>query len=246
MKHFNNRWLSAAMCAAAMCLGGQSMQAQEKTGGKVFIEDLSIRTGESRMVGIILDNTCSWEYMWVQFDLPEGLEFEAFNADEVDLEAFSLDRVFGEGNQPVHDGNYMVAMSAIFADQKYWDESAVNYAASTGRTYPCIIELADNLLEITTDNGYIAFNGTVPIALVKLHATEELASDATLTINCGFTGKYKNFYTGETVEGELGGTTTVAHVRRVDLQPEVNCDVNGDGAEDINDVNTVINAVLKK
>ena len=91
MKKNINRWLAAAICAAAM-LGGINAQAEgpKTISDKVSINDLTIGVDETRIVEVTLENKCLWSYMWAQFALPEGLEFEAMSPEEVDQNAYTL------------------------------------------------------------------------------------------------------------------------------------------------------------
>ena len=256
MKTKYNRWLAAAMCAAAMCLGGQRglAQAPDTIPDKVFIEDFSIAPGESKLVPVSIDNACWWYALHFRLDLPAGLEFEVINPEEIDKEAFTFETIYDnkqEGLVLMPEDQCMMAMSTNFANPEFMDTRARQYCEREKTAYDNgaeFIKAQDGtwwMYFFVVGSGHICFNGTQRIALLKLHATDELADDAEIHINkCVFAGQaYAAWGTGS--DTQLCAKETVTRVRRVDPQPEVNCDVNGDGAVDINDVNTVINAVLK-
>ena len=248
MKKINNRWLAAAMCAAAMCLGGQSAQAYgpETIADKVFIEDFSIAPGESRIVPLWLSNNeLAWDALLCSLTLPEGLTLEPMTDDDFDPEIFTTETVNSS------DGKCYAVLSNEFGNAEYLIDgvAALEYAKKFGCSFPVFDTyfgpVDSNISLQITSYGMYQFNCTLPIVLVKLHADERLSDESSIVFNATIFEGYR-IAQGDTEKTRVNGTPTVAHVRRVDPQPEMNCDVNGDGVIDIDDVNAVVNAVLKK
>ena len=237
------------MCAAAMCLGGQSAQAVEYVEDKVFIEDFSIAPGQAVTLTMWIDNTCTWAYAMPTVDLPEGLVFEKFSPDEIDTEHFTTHYVSVEGTSDY------VALSNEFTDSSYMDEDYLSELAYQKKYYGDELETIalvdvyhkDRYMLVNIMNDYIGVHfGMYRLLQLKVRATEDLAAESVITTRVGFIGNKSQFYLGPEIDNNFDGTPTVTRVRRVDPQPETNCDVNGDGVVDIDDVNAVVNAVLKK
>ncbi|MBQ7691586.1 MAG: hypothetical protein IJT30_10425 [Muribaculaceae bacterium] len=228
MKRNYNRLLSAALIAAAAMTGlGVQAQEPETIADNVFIEDFSIKPGESRLAVLNLDNSCWWNIMFFEVSLPAGLELETLNPEELDPEAFTLETIgdpdASDGFKPQPGDKCLMAMSTNFANRDFMDRRAKVYCETMGETYATRAELHPTggsdgkpLLYFFGD-GHICFNGKQPMALLKLRATDELANEAVIHIDkCVFVGQ-GYVALGEDTDTQLGGTPTECRVRRVDL-----------------------------
>ena len=258
MKQNFNRWLAAAMCAAAMCLGGADALAQgiDTIPDKVFIEDFSIAPGESKLIEVSAENyNCQWYVLLFHLILPEGLELEVINPEEIDSETYTLETIYDIVDQQwvkTPEDQCMMAMSTNLGNPEFMDKLAKNYCEHNKTDYVNYANIAQNQdgswwVEYQVITGHIRFNSTEKIALLKIHATEELAEEAEIRISPSvFGGQCYIAAFGTETNAQVFGNETVTRVRRIDPQPEMNCDVNGDGNVDIDDVNAVINALLRK
>ena len=132
MKHFNNHWLAAAMCAAAMCLGGQSAQAVD-VDDYIFIEELSIAPGESKPLTVWANTEVWWDYMFTKINLPKGLVIEKLDPAELDPELFTLNYLYYD---QVNNPTEYVALSTDFTNSGYqqedWYQEDLEYEKKTG------------------------------------------------------------------------------------------------------------------
>ena len=243
------------MCATAMCLGGLNAQADD-FNGYLYIEDLSIAPGETKPLTVWVNHdSVWWEYMITKVILPKGLVIEKLDPEEIDPEKFTLNYLY---LNPQQNPTEYVALSTAFTDRSYWESDEVwqqlieeakqdapwcenlETTALVGYSYS-----PDKANAIVMSDNIAAHFGEYPVVQYRVRATDELEDGAVITTRVSFSG-WKTSYLGQDMEQEINGKEMTFRVRRVDPQPEMNYDVNGDGNVDIDDVNAVINALLKK
>ena len=243
------------MCAAAMCLGGVSAQAID-VDDYIFIEDLSIAPGETKPLTVWVNHDVWWTHMITNVILPKGLVIEKLDPNEIDPELFTLNYFYYE---PQDTSTEYVALSTVFTDKSYGEseEHRQQLIKKAQQESPWCENLetiasvtfcyANNTAYTIIGNDLLnAHHGEYPVLQYRVRATEELEDDAVITTRVAFIGYRGASYIGQQLENNINGKEMTFRVRRVDPQPEMNYDVNGDGNVDIDDVNAVINAVLRK
>ncbi len=204
------------MMATALCFVGinGTMNAAESeiptVPDRVFIEDFEIAPGETKLVEVWLESTVSWDMMFAKFELPEGLEFVPIDAEELpDTYTF----------EPVDGDSKMIALSTNFTNQEYWDPAQVNLYNNRPNIYSkygCKIYYSpDPALMIVSELADFTFNTTLQIALMKVRASEGLASESTLTMYQSFFWTPQGGVVGAQEKVQVQGPATVAHIKRV-------------------------------
>ena len=251
MKKNYYRWLGGAICAAAMCLGAQSAQAEvEYVDDYICIEDFSIAPGQTAPLTVWINSYCTWETAITHVELPKGLVIEKISPEEVDPEAFTFGYMCND------DTRDYVALSRDFADPSYMDEDYLCELEDERKHDPtletmCILSYKfingnDACTMVHNDNYWTdVHNGMHPLLQYRVRATEELEDNAVITTRVLFVGNKLQGYVGQEINNQFNGTPKQCRVHLV-VDPEVNADVNGDGTVDIDDVNAVVNALLAK
>ena len=252
MKKNYYRWLGGAICAAAMCLGAQSAQAEvEYVDDYICIEDFSIAPGQTAPLTVWINSYCTWQSAITHVELPKGLVIEKIDPEEVDPEAFTFGYICNNVN--TRDD---VALSRDFADPSYMDEDYLSELESERKQDPtletmcilgyCFINGNDACTVVQNDNYWTdVHNGMHPLLQYRVRATDELEDNAVITTRVLFVGNKLQGYVGQEMNNQFNGTPKQYRVHLV-VDPEVNADVNGDGTVDIDDVNIVVNEMLRK
>ena len=231
MKQNFNRMLSAALFVAAV-LTGQNTTAVEYVDDKVFIEDFSIAPGQTMPLTLWIDNTCTWVNAMPIMELPNGLELEKINPDELDTEHFTIHYV---SDDP--EAREYVALSTEFTDPSYRDEYYYEELAYQQKYYGedletfaiVTISCTDNRVVTIIMNDYMDVHyGKYRLLQYQVRATEELASESVITTRVGFIGNQSKFYVGQEVNNQFDGTPTECRVRRVDA-PSAVSDIHAAG-----------------
>ena len=254
MKKNIYRWLAGAMSAAAMCLSAQNAQAQvEYVDDYICIEDFSIAPGQTAPLTVWINSYCTWQSAITHVELPKGLVIEKIDPEEVDPEAFTFGYLCINPNDNTRD---YVALSRDFADPSYMDEDYLSELESERKQDPtletmcilgyCFINGNDACTVVQNDNYWTdVHNGMHPLLQYRVRATDELEDNAVITTRVLFVGNKLQGYVGQEINNQFNGTPKECRVRLV-VDPEVNADVNGDGTVDIDDVNIVVNEMLRK
>ena len=210
----------------------------------VYIEDFSIAPGQTMPMTLWMsNNNCKWRQVFINIILPKGLVMEKIDPEEVDPEAFTFAYI-----DYVHSRDYM-ALSREFTDSSYMDQSYLNAleweSQEVGYDLETLVEvylgISDKVyIHIDSDNR-TGHNGVYPLAQFRIRATEELEDNAVITTRAMFNDNML----GQDVDNQFEGTPKECRVHLV-VDPEVNADVNGDGTVDIDDVNIVVNEMLRK
>ncbi len=211
------RWLAGAMCAAALCLGAQSAQAQvENVDDYVYIEDFSIAPGQTVPLTVWMNNECTWSTVSIYCDLPEGLVLEKLDREQLDEESFTTDYFSNVGN-----ANDYVALSNEFVDQDYMDEeymSELEYQRKwfdEGLRTLAVVDCDPALAFTMIYNDRIGQHyGIYPLYQLSVRATGDLAEESVITTRMAMLGT-QDLYIGQEVDNQLNGQPRETRVRRV-------------------------------
>ena len=210
--------------AVALCLAGASgMYAADieipTVLDRVFINDFSIEPGQNQLLEVWLESTVSWDDMLAKFQLPKGLVMAAIDPEELP-EGYSFEPV----KSPKGYEN-MVAMSTNFCNHEFWDPSQVEEWEEKPEIYSAfggyICYSPEPGFGIFSDLGDFTFNGTYTIALLKVHATEELAPESEMTMTESIFMTPKGVSIGATNATQVYGQPTVTHIKRHDTHSAV-------------------------
>ena len=237
------------------------------------LDDFSILPGQSRTLELWMSYGCTWRSTLISFTLPEGLELAEMTSDELDPDAFTFEHVARSVDEfavPVA-GKCEFALSTSLADRRFWSERAIeivdrwytgSYPFRTKRFQTDLIVGDHEILLSNAD--WMTMQGFYPIAQLKVRATEALPQEAYIQLKVGIVGNMSNYvFSDERLH--IDGTPTQARVTRRpsytiddlnaltaallhrgssgDYTPQH--DINGDGVADIDDVNAMVNSLIK-
>ena len=262
------------LIAALMLLCGITAQAAAiQTEDSVYIDSFGMRPGDTRFVEVFLDNSNPWVFLSTKITLPAGLEFVLITEDELEGTDYTLDHIF----DPDQEGLVFVDESYAALSIKTNDRDLMlhdyyyNYLPQDEWPTLMFTWHTDNTLQITLDNYEMYKISMItgvhfPMALVKIHATDEFQPMSTIQIQAPLYTNFIDIYTGQptSTQVEYSGKPSQMPVskRPVDIgdinkminvmlgKPDAQMwgwyDTNSDGVVDISDINTIINEMLGK
>lgn len=215
----------------------------------IYIKELSMRPGDTRFVEIYFNNSIPWIWLSAEIELPEGLEFVKFDADELDGTEYNMERLVDSQSEELvflHQG--YSGMSNKLSEHDYmvhnnYYNTYINICNIFGFDWCTWMfnHLDGQKLIIDLDN-YDPYKVSIicgqdfPIAIVKIKANDNFEAMSTITLRPVRIGswEYHNGYTGQETEimVDYEGVTSKAPIN---LRP-----VN------ISDVNAIINVMVGK
>ena len=263
------RMATAAACMLSLAVS-PTVTAQEivYSDDKVYVEDFSISPGESKLLEVWMTSTYPWHFMYSVFEMPEGLEFEVISPEELDTELFSFEPVYDPDNtgRQMPEDECMAALSKDFANIDFWTPGAISYwREARGKDFCSYLYFDPRVISATNEDGtpYIyngsvyfnivseddlTFNGTYRVILLKVHATEDLAEESYIKFHeTFFLSPGNQPIVGSVIDTKVYGKETITKVMRrpAGNGSEIEGDMNGDGIIDVEDVNALINTILK-
>ena len=262
------------LIAALMLLCGITAQAVAiQTEDSVYIESFGMRPGDTRFVEMLLDNSNPWVFLSTKITLPAGLEFVLITEEELEGTDYTLENVFDPEQEGMVFVNEAYAALSIKTNDRDLMLHDYYYNYLPQDEWPTLMFswLTDNSLQVTLDNYEMykismITGANFPMALVKIHATDEFQPMSTIQIQAPWYTNFIDIYTGQptTTQVEYSGKPSQMPVskRPVDIgdinkiinvmlgKPDAQMwgwyDANSDGVVDISDINAIINEMLGK
>ena len=203
MKNSLLKMAVAVLCmTAAASAGAQMTQVPDR----MFINDFSIKPGETKIVEVWFENTKPWRFLESHFYMPEGLEVVMLEKDDVE----GMDYYFTWYSWTAIS-DYFCYPSHTFG---YWAERFKDQE----RTVPAY-ELTSNLVGnhlmafftplIPSMHTGIMGDGTYPMFMMKVKASEDFTGGVIEVCPDGV--KYTTYSDGEMNQGESTSTDVDAY-----------------------------------
>lgn len=168
MKKFVLKMAATVLCmTAAASAGAQMTQVPDR----MFINDFSIKPGDSQIVDVWFENTKPWTMLEAHIFLPDGLKFAKMEKGEIDSEKYVFDAI-----------DDVVALSLNFYDPTITcGEWAEKFKDSERTEYPSanlqyLVKDDNHLVILLTCNNFrygIMGDGTYAMFQVKVQSAKD-------------------------------------------------------------------------